>query len=92
MAAACADEAARQGRFSSPAGVAAVCHMRRPLTAFHGPVTVLPLQTSSERIPWSDIPALLGVLLVCWVAAGAWNGDYSPSGEPGAYGIRQHAS
>lgn len=43
-------------------------------------VMIAATQTSSERIPWSDIPALLGVLLVCWVAAGAWNGDYSPSG------------
>ncbi|GLC45800.1 hypothetical protein PLESTB_001154600 [Pleodorina starrii] len=44
-------------------------------------VMILATEASSERIDWSSFPALVGVLLVCWVAAGAWNGDYSPSGS-----------
>ncbi|GLI64676.1 hypothetical protein VaNZ11_008029 [Volvox africanus] len=44
-------------------------------------VMILATEASSERIEWSSFPALVGVLLVCWVTAGAWNGDYSPGGS-----------
>ncbi|KXZ53408.1 hypothetical protein GPECTOR_7g1305 [Gonium pectorale] len=43
-------------------------------------VMILATEASSERIEWSSFPALVGVLLVSWVTAGAWNGDYSPNG------------
>ncbi|KAG2438400.1 hypothetical protein HYH02_010855 [Chlamydomonas schloesseri] len=43
-------------------------------------VMILATEASSERIEWASFPALVGVLLGTWVAAGAWNGDYSPDG------------
>ncbi|KAG2433734.1 hypothetical protein HXX76_008098 [Chlamydomonas incerta] len=44
-------------------------------------VMILATEASSERIEWASFPALVGVLLGTWVAAGAWNGDYSPDGS-----------
>ncbi|KAG2491581.1 hypothetical protein HYH03_010148 [Edaphochlamys debaryana] len=43
-------------------------------------VMIVATEASSERIEWSAFPPLVGVMLAAWVAAGAWNGDYSPSG------------
>ncbi|EFJ43206.1 hypothetical protein VOLCADRAFT_106942 [Volvox carteri f. nagariensis] len=48
---------------------------------YHAPLSYTARKASSERIEWSSFPALVGVLLVCWVATGVWNGDYSPAGS-----------
>lgn len=39
-------------------------------------VMIAATEASSERIELSDMPTLIGVMLVAWLSAAAYNGDY----------------
>lgn len=40
-------------------------------------VMIAATEASSERIELADMPTLIGVMLIAWLAAAAYNGDYS---------------
>lgn len=46
-------------------------------------VMIAATEASSERIQFNDMPTLIGVMLIAWIGAGAWNGDYNGR-QPGA--------
>jgi hypothetical protein len=47
-------------------------------------VMVLATEASSERLPLDSMPALAGVAVAAWIAAGALLGDYSKTPDPDA--------